>query len=85
MFWYCICFPLGIGTVYWTPIMCGWEWFPENKAIVSGLILSGFGFGSFIFGFITTDIVNPNDLRPDYVDEGVKDKLFPLEVAELVP
>ena len=85
VFWYCICFPLGIGIVYWTPIMCGWEWFPEHKGVVSGLIISGFGFGSFIFGFITTSIANPKNLKPDFVGEGVQEKLFPLEVAESVP
>ena len=59
VFWYCVMFPVGIGMVYWTPIMCGWEWFPERKGLISGLIVAGFGFGAFIFGFISTGIVNP--------------------------
>lgn len=25
---YAFCFPFGIGINYYTPIVCGWEWFP---------------------------------------------------------
>ena len=52
-------FPAGTGLVYCTPIVCGWEWFPDNKGLVSGLIAGGYGFGAFIFGFLTTRIANP--------------------------
>ena len=52
-------FPAGTGLVFYTPIVCGWEWFPDNKGLVSGLIAGGYGFGAFIFGFLTTRIANP--------------------------
>ena len=52
---------MGIGLLYWTPIICGWEWFPERKGLISGLIIGAFGFGALIFGFITTRIVNPEN------------------------
>jgi MFS family permease len=52
-------FPIGVGLCYWTPIMCGWEHLPSRKGLVSGLIIGGFGFGAFIFGFISTAIANP--------------------------
>ena len=84
MFWYSFCFPVGIGLVYYVPIMCGWEWFPENKGVVSGFIIGGFGFGSFIFSIITTSIVNPDNLKPESVASS-DDKLFKREVAEKVP
>lgn len=51
---YSIVYPAGIGIVYWVPIICGWEWFPERKGLVSGCVVAGYGFGAFIFGFITT-------------------------------
>ena len=54
-------FPIGVGLLYWTPIICAWEWFPERKGLISGLIIGAFGFGAFIFGFITTAIVNPEN------------------------
>jgi MFS transporter, OFA family, oxalate/formate antiporter len=56
---YSFMFPVGIGLVYWPPIICAWEWFPERKGLISGLVIGAFGFGAFIFGFITTAIANP--------------------------
>lgn len=48
------------------PIQCGWEWFPEKKGLVTGLIVGGFGFGAFLFGFLSTALVNPADAKiPD--------------------
>jgi len=80
---YCFGYPAGIGMVYWVPIMCGWEWFPNNKGLVSGLIVGGYGFGAFIFGFVSTAIANPNDFKPAVPADGsTTDKLFPDSVAE---
>jgi len=61
VFFYGFIFPIGIGLTYWVPIMSGWEWFPDDKAKVAGFIVAGFGFGAFIFGFVTTGIVNPEN------------------------
>jgi len=57
-----VIYPFGIAYVYYTPILCGWEWFPNNKGLISGLILGGFGFGAFFFGFISTALTNPDDI-----------------------
>ena len=67
--------------------MCGWEWFPNNKGLVSGLIIGGFGFGAFIFAFVTTAIANPHDEKPAIPQDGsgTKNKLFSRDVAEKVP
>ena len=40
-----ILFPVGAGLVYWIPIICAWEWFPQRKGLVSGIIFGGFGLG----------------------------------------
>jgi hypothetical protein len=55
------------------PIICSWEWFPDNKGLVGGLILSGYGFGAFVFGFISTAIVNPDNESVDYPEDGDQD------------
>jgi OFA family oxalate/formate antiporter-like MFS transporter len=79
-------FPLGIGMVYWVPVMCAWEWFPERKGMVSGLIIGGYGFGAFIFGFISTAIANPDNFKPTVPEDGsTTDKLMPQSVGEAVP
>jgi len=70
VFFYAVLFPIGIGIVYWIPIICAWEWFPERKGLVTGAILAGYGFGSFIFGFLSTAMVNPNNVRPEILDDG---------------
>jgi len=56
---YSFLFPFGVGIVYWPPIICAWEWFPNRKGLISGLVIGAFGFGAFMFGFITTAICNP--------------------------
>lgn len=80
-------FPAGIGFVYWTPINAAWEWFPENRGIVTGLVICGYGFGAFIFGFVTTAIVNPDNLKPSVPIDGSSDpdKIFPESVGAQVP
>ena len=65
------------------PLIVGWEWFPDNKGVVSGVTLGGYGFGSFIFTQISTYLVNPNNAAPiknpdsdiDYYDPEVANKV----------
>lgn len=73
VFVYAVCFPIGIGTAYWAPLVSGWQWFPERKGLISGLIIGGFGFGAFLFNFVSTAIVNPDNLKVDEVTD-----LFPV-------
>ena len=80
IFYGCL-FPAGVGLIYWPPIICAWEWYPDNKGVVSGLIIGAFGMGAFIFGFITEEICNPwNDER--FVDPVNGNEYFPRRVAE---
>lgn len=37
-------------------------WFPNNKGLVSGIVVSGFGIGAFIFNQIQTKLVNPDNV-----------------------
>ena len=52
------------------PLACGWEWLPERKGLVTGIILGAFGFSSFIFSPIAQAIVNPGNLKPEELDDG---------------
>lgn len=63
-------FGFGIGIGYMAPIIAGWEHFPDRKGMVSGLTILGFGFGSFIFGFVSLAIANPNNEEADLDTEG---------------
>ena len=83
MYWG-VLFPIGMGFCYWPPLICAWSYFPKHVGLVSGLIFFALGFGAFIFGFLTTSLVNPDNLKP-IADKIGGDIFFPKEVAEKVP
>lgn len=49
---FCAMYGVGIGLCYFPPLACGWEWLPESKGFVTGVVLGAFGFGAFVFSFI---------------------------------
>jgi MFS family permease len=57
-------FGAGVGISYAAPMIAGWKWLPNAKGLVSGVILTGFGAGGFIFSLLGTSFVNPNGLNP---------------------
>lgn len=60
---------IGIGIGYIPPLSCGYRHLPSSKGLVSGIIVAGFGAGSFVFNFVVTGYVNPNDEKlPDGED-----------------
>ena len=61
------------------PVYNSWKYFPNNKGLAGGIVLAGFGFGAFTFNFVSTAIVNPNNIKPN--SKGY----FPPEVADNVP
>lgn len=58
---YAVLFPFGSGLLFYPPLMCAWEWFGHLKGLCTGIIIAGFGFGTFIFSFVSTSIVNPDN------------------------
>ncbi|CAI2359008.1 unnamed protein product [Moneuplotes crassus] len=63
-------FGLGSGIAYLAPIITSWDYFPERKGLVSGIILAGYGLGPFIFGYISSAIANPENESPTHVVDG---------------
>ena len=65
-------------------LRAGWSHLPERKGFVSGLIISGFGFGGFLFSMITQKLCNPANLKFELdQDDGLK--YLPIEVGNRVP
>ena len=63
--------PLILGVIYILPLHCAWAYFPEHKAKVTGIISTAFGFSTTIFNYISTQLVNYNNLKPTiFVWEG---------------
>ena len=78
MLFYSIMFGIGCGMAYTAPLGAGWQWFPKNKGLVSGAVLTGFGAGGFVFNYIGTKIINPKGLQ-------AVDGVFPQEIYDNFP
>lgn len=46
---FCMIGAFGNGVAYIVPLIVGWEFYPENKGVATGVVLGSYGFGSFIF------------------------------------
>ena len=66
------------GLTYMVPMQHGWLWFPKSPGLVSGIIIGGFGIGTFVFNLVCTAIVNPDNIS-------AVDGKFPKEVNDRVP
>lgn len=43
------------------------QWFPNHKGVVNGIVLAGYGGGAFVFDFVQTEFINPLNLKPDLI------------------
>lgn len=43
------------------PLVCAFEYFPNRKGLVTGIIIGSYGLGSSIFNLLATKLVNPNN------------------------
>ena len=50
--------------------------FPKQRGLVSGFVVSGFGFGSFGTNMYQTAIANPNDVEAVEIPAGSGDRYF---------
>lgn len=80
---YCMLNGIGCGIGYLTPLVCSWEYFPEKKGLVTGIIVGAYGFGSFIFTIISTKLVNPTKADPTIETDYAT--FFDSSVADRVP
>lgn len=56
---------IGCGICYLVPVACVWEYFPERKGCVTGIVIGGFGISAFLFSFVVQNLFNPLNLSPD--------------------
>jgi len=61
---YAVGFGIGKGFLYPAPLVAGWSHLEERRGLVSGIIVSGLGIGSFTFGLLVSFLVNPDNLVP---------------------
>jgi MFS transporter, OFA family, oxalate/formate antiporter len=58
------------GMMFMLPLNNGFEYFPNNKGLVSGIISTGFGMGPMGANTLALKLINPGNEKPDF---------FPLE------
>ncbi|XP_028401611.1 uncharacterized protein LOC114524659 [Dendronephthya gigantea] len=76
IFTYGLLFGIGIGISYAIPINCAMKWFPSHKGLITGIIVSGFGAGAFIFDQVQTAFINPNNLKANVTVGPNNEKYF---------
>jgi len=80
---YGACNGIGCGMCYMTPLVCAWEYYPERKGLVTGLILSAYGGSTFFFSFLSTYLCNPTNEKPTI--KGDQITYFAPDVADRMP
>jgi len=59
--------PFAVGVQFLLPIHCGVTYFPKHKGLVVGLLTGTFSLSLCIFGFVSTWIINPDNLDPTII------------------
>ena len=72
-------------TIFLPSIWILWDYFPDNKGKLSGLVLSGYSLGPVPFGLMFIYLVNPNDEKPVPINEEGDEKMFGHDVSYKVP
>ncbi|XP_067669977.1 oxalate:formate antiporter-like isoform X2 [Haliotis asinina] len=67
---YGLMFGLGVGISYAVPMSCAMKWIPDRKGLACGLSVAGFGGGAFIFDYVQTWYINPQNEPPPYFIHG---------------
>ena len=57
---------IGIGFVFFLPIVCGWSFFPTLKPFVGGAILSWGSLSDLWWFTMARNTLNPNKEKPHY-------------------
>lgn len=66
------------------PLVCGWDYFPQNKGVVTGIFLGAYGFSSFLFNPLLTYLINPENKKAEvYINKDLS--FFGPEIANRVP
>lgn len=56
---------IGLGIAYIPPLAAGMRWYPQQKGLVNGIILSGYGLGALVFNPVQTAFLNPKNENPE--------------------
>ena len=60
-----ILYGFGVSATYYQTVKNCWKYFPNKKDLMSGIIFSSFGLGSFVFTSIADFIINPDNIAKE--------------------
>ena len=66
--------------VYSLVLYHAWLFFPGKEGIVSGVIIAGFGIGGFIFIPMSSNLINPDNIK-----SSTTGKPYPVDIADNLP
>lgn len=73
---YGIGFGLTSGLIYLIPLYNAYKYFPQKKGLLTGIIMGGYGLGTFISSLLFLKMVNPNNEKIEndgYFSQNVAD------------
>ena len=86
IWFYAFAFGIGKGFMYSSALYACWSHVPGKIGLATGIAVSGFGFGGFIFGIITNNLCNPDNIEVQtYTVNNSEQRFFPQEVSDNVP
>jgi len=53
--------------LYLPPLIAAWELHPENKGLITGLVIGGYGLSSLFFNWLIIKLINPDESNPALV------------------
>ena len=76
---------IGMGIVYFLPVLAGWSFFPTIRPIVAGSILSWFSFAAIGYAEFAIQHLNPhNEKAPIRIKNGlITEKYFPVDSSQV--
>ncbi len=84
---YTVSYGIAGGATYLTAESIGWQYFPGSEGFVSGCIIGGFGIGAFAFSYLSTILINPDEIdsRPRLPGDPEYMKPFGPDIAKNLP
>ena len=81
-----VTFGITNGLTYAVALHVSWIYFPNREGLISGIIVGSFGLGGFVYGMISTLVVNPDEVDSREIDEKNEAiEPFDDEIASNVP
>ncbi len=67
VFTYSVMIGLAFGLLYMPSLKNSWQYFPNKKGLISGIILSCYSVGAIAWTLITKSVANPTNEKPQDV------------------